>query len=157
MEILKNSNNYYGLVSDYKDGYEFKDTIREQHNARGKLRIVAMVDMILIENDWKQVKVPCETSKAFYHAVETDIPAVVEEVIEEVVEEVVAEPLDEDKQIVKNVIDEEDILPHIEETERFEFHNNDGTEDEFNREYSQELTDEIERADNHYNKIIEEE
>ena len=138
MEILKNSNNYYGLVSDYKDGYEFKDTIREQHNARGKLAIVAMINMVPTENDWEQVKVPCETSEVFYHAVETDIPAIVEEVVEEVVEE----SLNEDEQIVENVIDEENVLPY-EGTGHFEFRDNDGTDDESAAEYNQERTEEI--------------
>ena len=128
MEILKNSNNYYGLVSDYKDGYEFKDTIREQHGARGKLAITEMVYMVPTENDWKQVRVSCETSDVFYHAVETEIPAVVEEV----------------PQVLDNTVKEEDIIVVVGEkifeedlsieptgTENdFVFHDNDGTEDE---------------------------
>ena len=123
MEILKNSNNYYGLVSDYKDGYEFKDTIREQHNARGKLAITEMVHMVPTENDWKQVRVSCETSDVFYHAVETEIP-----VVEEVVVEIEV-PLNQNEQIIKNVVDEEEVPPYVEGTEHFEFHDNDGTED----------------------------
>ena len=118
MEILKNSNNYYGLVLDYKDGYEFKDTIREQHGARGKLAITEMVYMVPTESDWEQVKVPCETSGVFYHAVETDIP-----VVEEVVE---------------NVIDEEEVIEEPTSLENdFVFHDNDETEDDIKNDTSE--------------------
>ena len=119
MEILKNSNNYYGLVLDYKDGYEFKDTIREQHGARGKLAITEMVHMVPTENDWKQVRVSCETSDVFYHAVETDIPA--EEVIVEVAEVVT---------IGDNLFKEDLVVDPADVESDFVFHDNDGTEDE---------------------------
>ena len=44
MEILKNSNNYYGLVSDYKNGNAFRDAIIAG-GARGKLAVIATVNM----------------------------------------------------------------------------------------------------------------
>ena len=133
MEILTNDNNeYFGLVSDYKNGNAFRDAIIA-NGAEGKIAIIATLNMRPLtdhelseggdywgHNDrhWIPVDVPCETSDVFYHAVETEIPVVEEEVEEEIV-------LSTDEQIEENLFKEEN---------DFVFHNNDGTEDEFKEE-----------------------
>lgn len=106
MEILTNENNYYGLVSDYKNGQAFKDAIVERFNARGTLAIIATVLMVPTEDSWVLVNAPGETSKVFYHAVETDIPVTEDtEEIEVEIELAVKEEAEEDttgKPLVQN-------------------------------------------------------
>lgn len=89
MKILTNDNNeYFGLISDYKNGQAFKDAIIAD-GAEGKLAITKTLLMRpLTEQElseegeystyepghWIPVDVSCETSDVFYLAVETDIP-----------------------------------------------------------------------------------
>ena len=156
MRILTNDNNeYFGLVSDYKNLEVFRNAVIEESMYSDRVIVRKIIEMrpltdheLSEEGDystyehghWIPVDVPCETSCAFYLATQgitTDKPSA-----EEVVVEIEA-PLNQNEQIVKNVINEEDVPPYVEGTGHFEFHDNDGTEDEFSTEYSQERTEEI--------------
>lgn len=126
MKILTNDNNeYFGLVSDYKNGNAFREAI-VAYGAEGKIAIIATINMrpltdheLSEEGDystyepghWIPVDVSCETSDVFYHAVETEIPVM--------------------EEIVENVIDEEEVIEESTDAKNdFEFHDNDGTEDD---------------------------
>ena len=130
MEILTNDNNeYFGLITDYKNAYGLKDAIVEEYGAEGTLSVIATIHMrpltdheLSEEGDystydpghWIPVDVPCETSDVFYHAVETDIP-VLEETVQpdNVMDDVLDDKLDDES-------------PH----NNFVFHDNDGTEED---------------------------
>ena len=149
MKILTNDNNeYFGLVSDYKNGNAFREAIVAD-GAEGKIAIIATIHMrpltdheLSEEGDystyapghWIPVDVPCETSDVFYHAVETDIP---------VVEEVIDTNGIEGVYLGDNLSKEKEFTPYI---EGFEFRDSDGTIDDglnFNTEHNQQRTEEI--------------
>ena len=140
MEILTNDNNeYFGLVSDYKNGNAFRDAIIAD-GAEGKIAIIATLNMRPLTDHelsedgdystyepghWIPVDVSCETSDVFYHAVETDIP---EPVAPLVVDEEELFPLDVDTEIVMG-----DHMEHIGEN-LFESYTDNVDEDNLNKE-----------------------
>ena len=131
MRILTNDNNeYFGLVSDYKNGNAFREAIVAD-GAEGKIAIIATINMRPLTDHelseegeystyepghWIPVDVSCETSDVFYHAVETEIP-----VVEEVAEVVT---------VGDNLFKEELVVENVDGNNGFKFHDNDGTEDD---------------------------
>lgn len=119
MKILTNDNNeYFGLISDYKNGQAFKDAIIAD-GAEGKLAITKTLLMrplteqeLSEEGDystyepghWIPVDVPCETSDVFYLAFETDIP------VKKVEIDI---PLNTSEQIIENVVSDENEIVTI--------------------------------------------
>ena len=146
MRILTNDNSeYFGLVSDYKNGQAFKDAIIAD-GAEGKLAIIATILMrpltdheLSEEGDystyepghWIPVDVPCETSDVFYHAVETEIPEPVLRVVEQLDESIDITTLNTAKDEPVNVVtDESEIVTVGENLFKSEVDNHDEEEDD---------------------------
>ena len=153
MRILTNDNNeYFGLVSDYKNLEVFRNAVIEESMYSDRVIVRRIIEMrpltdheLSEEGDystyepghWIPVDVPCETSRAFYLATQgitTEKPSVEEVVVDQVLDNSVKEEENVIVTIGDNLFKEEILEESTDAKNDFEFRDNDGTEDEINEE-----------------------